>query len=194
MRTLNGSRRLTDLRSASVTWGTTASERSLSFPCDALVRSPDATLYRGVTIEASPRLIFRWLCQLRMAPYSYDWIDNLGRRSPGCLIAGLDELEPGQGFMRIFELVAYELDRHLTLRMKPHTAAYAWFGDVAGTYLVVPVKRCQCRVLVKLLVRYPGTAVGWFMRHVLPWGDLVMMRRQLLNLKQLIETTPAAKD
>jgi hypothetical protein len=38
---------------------------------------------------------------------------------------------------------------------------------------------------VKLLVRYPHAA--WFFRRVPPIGDLIMMRKQLRNLKQLAE-------
>jgi hypothetical protein len=44
-------------------------------------------------------------------------------------------------------------------------------------------------LLVKLAVNYPETVVGRLMRPFLPWGDLLMMRRQLLNLKQLAEQT-----
>jgi hypothetical protein len=44
-------------------------------------------------------------------------------------------------------------------------------------------------LLVKLLVKHPRGLYGTLMRIVLPWGDLVMMRRQLLNLKRLAEAT-----
>ncbi len=60
-------------------------------------------------------------------------------------------------------------------------------GDLAVTYLVLPEDASRCRLLVKLIVRYPPSLLGSFMRWGLPWGDLVMMRRQLLNLKALAE-------
>jgi hypothetical protein len=31
--------------------------------------------------------------------------------------------------------------------------------------------------------------LGWLLRRILPWGDLVMMRRQFLNFKELAEQT-----
>jgi len=46
-----------------------------------------------------------------------------------------------------------------------------------------------CRLLVKLLVRFPKGPIGWFLRLLLPWGDLIMMRKQLLNFKALSEET-----
>ncbi len=80
----------------SETWGTTAAERQLAFPCDASLPHNDAQLFRGITINASPQVVFRWLCQLRVAPYSYDWIDNGGRQSPQELTPGSERLEIGQ--------------------------------------------------------------------------------------------------
>jgi hypothetical protein len=173
------------------TWGTTPAERRRAFPCDPLMTHPDGTYYRGVAIEAAPHVIFRWLCQLRVAPYSYDWIDNRGRQSPQRLIPGLDQLEVGQDVMTIFELVDFERDGHFTIRIKRDGPALRVFGDIAGSYVIVPSGPHRCRLLVKLLVHYPRGVRGWAMRTLLPWGDLVMMRRQLLTLKSLAERTTA---
>jgi hypothetical protein len=166
------------------TWGVEPAEKALDFACDHLPGSFDADYYRGVTVEAPPTAVFRWLCQLRAAPYSYDWIDNWGRRSPRALIPGLEDLAVGQTVMSIFDLIAFERDRHLTLRTQPGCV----FGDVAGTYLIVPRGDGVCRLIVKLRVRFPRGLTGPLMRIVLPPGDLIMMRRQLLNLQRLAET------
>jgi hypothetical protein len=88
--------------------------------------------------------------------------------------------------MGIFGLVDYETDRHVTLRIKPASAAERAFGDIRGTYLVLAAGE-GCRLLVKLLAKYPAYLPGKIAGRLLPWGDLVMMRRQLLNLKRLAE-------
>jgi hypothetical protein len=178
--------------SLSQTWGTTPAERRLAFPCDHLIADADAAYFRGVTIDASAPVVFRWLCQLRVAPYSYDWIDNRGRQSPRQLTPGLDQLEVGQDLMTIFDLVSFDRDRHLTMRIKHHGSAVRTFGDIAGSYVVVPNDSGSCRLLVKLLVRYPRGVRGWLIRTLLPWGDLIMMRRQLLTLKALAERVAAS--
>ena len=164
-------------------------ERRLSFPCDALIPEADAQLFRGVTIEAAPEVVFRWLCQLRAAPYSYDWIDNGGRQSPQELIPGLEQLEVGQDVMSIFTLTSFAPKKHLTIENKPRGGGRTLFGDIAVSYLIVPRPdvKDSCRLLVKLVVRYSPGLKGRLMGNLLPFGDLVMMRRQLLNLKRLAE-------
>lgn len=149
-------------------------------------------LYRGVDISASAEVVFRWLCQMRVAPYSYDWIDNLGKRSPQKLIEGLDQLAVGQDVMSIFNLVAFARNEHITIRMKPNTRSFRIFGDIAATYLIVPKTATTSRLLVKLAIRYTRSGPELMMRNFLPWGDLFMMRRQLLNFKKLAEQTQTA--
>ncbi len=173
--------------SVAKTWGTDVAERALPFPCDRYVDDPEAAYFRGVTIRTSPTILFRCLCQLRVAPYSYDWIDNRGRRSPQTLTPGMEALAIGQSVMRIFTLVEFAHHRHLTLRIKHGTGAFRFFGDLAVTYLILPQEPDRCRLLVKLVVRYPRGFGGALMRWGLPWGDLLMIRRQLLNLKALAE-------
>ena len=175
--------------SAAYTWGTEEAERRLPFPCDRYVEHAEAAYFRGITVRAAPAVVFRWLCQLRVAPYSYDWIDNGGRRSPRTLTPGMENLAIGQPMMRIFSVVEFARDRHLTLRIKHGTGAGSLLGDLAMTYLIVPEDTAPCRLLVKIAVRYPPGLKGALMRWGLPWGDLVMMRRQLLNLTRLAEST-----
>ena len=173
----------------SETWGTTAGERQLEFPCDESLARIDAQLFRGITINTSPDVVFRWLCQLRVAPYSYDWIDNGGQQSPQQLIPGLDQIEIGQDVMTIFTLESFIPNEHLTIRLKPSRRATSIFGNIAVSYLIIRQAENVCRLLVKLVVEYPSTWKGRLLRSFLPWGDLVMMRRQLLNLKQLAEAS-----
>jgi hypothetical protein len=166
-------------RNAVASWGTTPAERAQRFPCDTLVAGADRELFRGITIAAPPPAVFRWLCQLRAAPYSYDWIDNRGRRSPRALTPGLEHLAAGQTFMTIFTLVDFEPDRHVTV----HTTHWL-FGEIGCTYLVER-QGTGSRLVVKLRLRYPRPPLRPVARAVLPAADLVMMRKQLRTLARL---------
>lgn len=169
------------------TWGSTVAERSERFPCDqVLPGAPE--LHRAVTVAAPADVLYRWLCQLRAAPYSYDLIDNLGRRSPQALTPGLERLELGQRFMTIFRLVDFEPGRSITVLSKGSI-----FGPVACSYRVREHGPAATRLVVRVRCGYPS---GWparpLAKALLPAGDLVMMRRQLLNLKRLSERQAAA--
>jgi hypothetical protein len=167
-------------------WGATPAEQALTFPCDRYLAAADGAYFRAVNVQAPAAVLFRWLCQLKVAPYSYDWIDNLGRRSPHQLTPGLDRLAQGQRVMTIFELVEFEQDGHLTLLLV-EPRAVALFGKIAGSYMIFPETDAICRLVVKLLVQYPQRWPRSWIRWPLPWGDLIMMRKQLLTLKQLAE-------
>jgi hypothetical protein len=171
--------------SVAKTWGTTAAERALPYPCDAVLERVDAACWRGVTVAAPAAVVFRWLCQLRVAPYSYDWIDNRGRRSPQTLTPGLEQLAVGQRMVSIFELVAFETDRHVTLRTRRFAPGF--FPLVAVSYTVAPLGPRATRLLAKLVFQVRPGLLGRAARVFIEWGDLVMMRRQLLNLKALAE-------
>jgi len=165
-------------------WGSTREERLSLYPCDEVLPEHEQALFRAVTVDAPPPVVFRWLCQLKLAPYSYDLLDNFGRRSPQHLVPGVDRLVVGEQVM-IFELASFAVDEHLTLRLRRHRL----FGDVAISYVVVPDGRGASRLVVKLLAAPSRGVAGAMMRLLLPAGDLVMMRRQLLNLKSLAEAS-----
>lgn len=173
-------------RGVAYDWGSTPAERSLPYPCDKYLPDADEAYFRGVDVSAPPPVLFRWLCQLKAAPYSYDWLDNGGRQSPRRLTPGLEKLQTGQRMVGIFKLVEFEENRHLTLVMDSPKAA-ALYGMIAGSYVVYPAGEKSCRLVGKLLIRYPRGAAGSLMRRLLPWGDFVMMRKQFLTLKALAE-------
>jgi len=146
-------------------WGSTPEERESPFPCDALAAPGAVACWRAVDVDAAPAVLFRWLCQLREAPYSYDWIDNRGRRSRGTLTPGLDAIEVGQTVMEIFTLASFERDRHLTLR-----TAGGRFGTFFVTYRVDSNDSNRCRLVVKLVAELPGGARGSRAGRALPVG------------------------
>jgi len=153
-----------------LTWGVRPSERTVSLPCDALCpRGLQAD--RATSIDAPPPIVFSWLCQLRVASYSYDTLDNLGRRSPRDRNPELVHLEVGQRFMTRFALQSFVGGEQITLRSK----------GVAVTYVVRP-EEAGSRLHVRVLFGGPRLAA-----RVLALGDLMMMRKQLLTLKSLAE-------
>jgi hypothetical protein len=163
-------------------WGSTLEERRRRYPCDDVLPEHTQALFRAVSVDAAPAVVFRWLCQLKAAPYSYDLLDNFGRRSPQQLTPGLDELVVGERVL-IFELASFAVDEHVTLALRGHRA----FGDVVMSYVVVPEGPKASRLVAKLVMVPARGIIGVLMRPILPAGDLVMMRRQLLNLKALAE-------
>jgi len=164
-------------------WGATAAEQAAAYPCDDLAPEPAEAWFRAVTVRAPRSIVFRWLCQLRVAPYSYDLLDNGGRRSPRTLTPGLDRLEAGQPFMTIFTLAGFAVDEQLTLRLTARRAV-ALFGPLTLTYAVRDGDG-GTRLVVKLNVGERSRT----RRRMLAWGDLFMMRRQLTTLRRLAETT-----
>lgn len=143
---------------------------------------------RAVETVSTPEALFLWLCQLRRAPYSYDWIDNLGRRSPRDPDLGMTDLRVGQTVMTIFTLTAYEPLHSLTLRMKPGVPTRI-FGAICVRYEIERLGDSRRRLRATLWLPPVGPPFGDLRRYLLAWGDLVMMRRQLHVLCSLAEAT-----
>ncbi|MEU8782491.1 hypothetical protein [Streptomyces sp. NPDC048637] len=138
---------------------------------------------RAIDVSAPAGLVFRWLQQLTIAPYSYDWIDFRGRKSPHTLVEGLPELAVGQPLL-VFEIADFEPDTHLTGVLPPQLAEQ--HGQMAVSYTLRPLDS-GCRLVVKVVVEAKGSLAQRLRRRFLAWGDVVMMRKQLLTLKKLAE-------
>ena len=162
-------------------WGVSDAETRRPYRCDAFVdAAPALSLWRGVTVTAPPERIWPWLLQIRVAPYSYDLIDNLGRRSPQRRLE-LADPAVGDPFVAAFgrtwgEVLAVETGVSLT-------------GVLLATYMtyeLVPADASGPSASTRLLLKLTSPR-GGRLAPLLAVGDLVMARRQLLNLKGLAE-------
>lgn len=165
-------------------WGATASQVEAAYPCDAWASGPILALTRAIDVAADSARTYRWMCQLRIAPYSYDWVDNLGRRSPQTLTPGAENLARGQRFM-IGPIVSFAENAHITVRAEP-LSRYL-FGVESLTYCVQQRAPSRSRIVVRLNVENKPGVARRVRRTALAWGDLIMMRRQLQNLRRLVE-------
>jgi hypothetical protein len=148
-------------------WGVTPAEVARAYPCDDLVTCPAFQGWRAITVAAPPETVWPWVTQIRLAPYSYDWIDNLGRRSPQEL-RDLPEPVVGEPFLSSFgrplgAIVAVTVGREFT-------------GTILGavmSYVLVPVDGARRTRLLLKIVRDGGRLLA----PLLSVGDLVMARR-----------------
>ncbi len=159
-------------------WGVEDAEVERRYACDGFVTDPTLEAWRGIDVAAPPQQVWPWVTQIRVAPYSYDWVDNLGRRSPRTLL-GLPEPAVGEPFTAcagrsVGRVVAVEPGRSLT-------------GFILGawmTYDVVPATGGATRLLLKIVMETSRPAAA-----LVTLGDLVMARRQLRTWKALAESS-----
>jgi hypothetical protein len=156
-------------------WGVTDGETERRYPCDDLVAEPAMQAWRGVTARARPQEVWPWVAQIRVAPYSYDWIDNRGRRSPRRLM-GLPDPVIGDPFTTAAgrpagRILVVHAGEDLTATIMGAVMSYVLVATGDST-----------RLLLKVVARRGGPFTP-----LLCLGDLVMARRQLLNLAALAE-------
>jgi hypothetical protein len=167
-------------------WGATQDEILGRVVGDEICADPHVTRTRCITIAAPPHDIFPWIRQMGFGKagwYSYDWIDNLGRRSSTTIHPEWQFVESGSrvpGGPIDFEAVIVDAPRAFVLRVRPNgkkeprlcfTLAYELRTHPTGTRLVTRMRahtNVPGGVLIDQLFLAPG--------------DGIMVRKQLLNL------------
>ena len=79
-------------------WGVTPEEMARTMPGDEIVHRPLFNATRGVTVSARAADVWPWIVQLgfrRAGWYTYDLLDNLGRRSADRIVPELQHMEVG---------------------------------------------------------------------------------------------------
>lgn len=173
---------------AGVGWGSTPEERAAPMPGDEYFtdRLPAyVRMTRGISILAPPDVVWPWLAQLGRGAgwYSYDALDNGGRRSARHIVSWIPPLELGDA-----SPIGY-------LRHIDPGRGLAWW--VPGTPFVGATARLAVDMRLtkrgsgsRLVIRMSGDAAGamarpalWIFRFI----DSIMARRQLLGIMKRAE-------
>jgi len=169
-------------------WGATDAELARAMPGDDVIEQPSFNATRAVTVNASPEDIWPWIVQIgfgRAGWYSYDWLDNLGRRSAERIIPELQHIGvgdfvpigpgPGQGqWVMSFE------PNHWVLWSDRKGATWVWD--------LFPTETGNTRLITRVRIRYRWTdpMVLFNLLLIEPW-DFPMMRKCMLGIRRRAE-------
>ena len=176
-------------------WGAKPDEIDSPVVGDDLCADATLSATRCITIAATPDVVFPWIRQMglgRAGWYSYDWIDNFGRKSAVTVHDEWQDINSGD------PVPAGPISFTATIVSPPHsfvleikngkkstprlhfTLAYELRAVPEGTRLVT---RMRSRI------NFPGGR--FFERLVLGPGDGIMLRKQLKTLSSNIENFQA---
>lgn len=181
-------------------WGATAVEVASAMPGDDLIDDAPMSATRSVDLDAPPEAVFGWLTQMgfgRAGWYSYDLIDNLGRRSarrirPEWQVNAAGETVPGgpvdftaavvdppHAFVIALlgqRLAGHRIDFTLAYRLDPRPGTQVQGTHHQGSH------HPGTRLVSRARARVDGP-LGRVVTPLLCLGDGVMVRRQLLGLR-----------
>jgi hypothetical protein len=169
-------------------WGSTDAEVDQALPGDEIVAVPSFAATRAVTIDAGPEAIWPWVVQLgfnRAGWYSYDLLDNLGRKSAVTINESLQNVQVG-------DLVPLGPGGGLYVK-DLEVGRWLLWGDEAGyttwLWMLQPAGSDTTRLLTRVRTHYRWThpAILFSLLLVEPF-DFPMMRKCLLGIKQRAET------
>ena len=186
------------------TYGSTAGERSLVFPGDAIVPEPIVVTNHAITIDAPPDAIWPWLVQMgwgRAGWYTARWVDRLlfpaNGPSADRIIPSLQGLAVGRfvpdgppetecGFI----VEHLEANRALVLHSTSHLPR-SWRSratlDWSWTFVLMPLDGRRTRFLFRsrwITAPWWLSLAGWL--AVVP-ADFVMARAMLRGVKARAE-------
>jgi hypothetical protein len=191
-------------------WGATDAEVDAVFPGGDLIPGGTRGGTMAVTINAPPSKVWPWLVQMgyrRAGWYSWDSLDNFGRRSadriypqwqnvsPGDILAG-----PGAGEMEhAWEVAALVPERFLGLRASfdlrqgrrfdPAKGRPRYFTDSLWGFLLKPLPDKNTRLIVSGYWCLEPRWLQPFMSFaLLEWTHWIMQSKQFANIKRRSES------
>lgn len=170
-------------------WGATDAEVARAMPGDEVVQRPHFNATRAVTIQASPAEVWPWIVQIgsaRAGWYSLDWLDNGGNPSVRELLPEFQKIErdyfvpftPDQ--KNGMWVKAFQKNEYVLWWDKKERATWVW--------VLQPLADGRTRLLTRLRTIY-DFHFPWVIYYLIyDVGNIVMMRKCLLGIKEQAET------
>jgi hypothetical protein len=163
-------------------------EARQALPGDELVPGAKVRWTHGIIIRARPAEIWPWLVQMgcrRAGWYSYDGLDNGGIPSAERIVADLQQVEVGD----VLPMRPTDDDTFVVRLVEPERALV--LGDAAGSmswaFVLERVDENRTRLITRARGSYDRLALGLLLRVFWHPAHFAMERKQLLNLKRLVE-------
>jgi hypothetical protein len=170
-------------------WGATDAEVEGEMPGDRLLATSAFVATRAVTISAPPERVWPWLAQTgfgRAGFYSYDLLDNLGRRSADVVLPEFQHVSEGDLAAPMASPPNEQTAFTVAEVDAPHTLVWAK-PDSTWSWRLEPVGAAGTRLVTRLKAGYalgpllPATVL------LMEIGDFPMMRRMLLGIRARAE-------
>ncbi len=166
-------------------WGATEAELARAMPGDEDVPAPSFDATRGVTVHAPPEAIYPWIVQIGMTRagwYSYDLLDNLGRPSARQLLPEHQQIYPGQLIPMSpdgkYGVYVKEFKENEWILWNDQEGVTTWFW---GLY---PAGENRTRLVTRVRMKYHWNSPAALFNLLVEFGDLPMMRKCLLGIKE----------
>jgi len=170
-------------------WGASNAEISQPMPGDELVAHPSFNATRAVTIAAPVEKIYPWIVQIgvtRAGWYSYDLLDNLGRPSAIQILPQYQHIQPG-------DLIPMSPDGKYGIWVKDFQQD-SWIlwsdgqsGDTSWVWKIDSLGENSCRLITRVRTKYHWLSAAFLFNLLIEFGDLIMMRKCMLGIKQRAE-------
>lgn len=179
---------LTLFRPWQLRWGSTNAEIKRAMPGDDIVDKPSFNATRAVTIGAPAENIYPWIVQMgvnRAGWYSYDLLDNLGRRSAEVILPEHQNIQVG-------DLVPMSPDGKQGLQVKGfiNNEWVLWWeetGDTSWAWGIYPDENSCSRLVARVRVKYRWFSPAIIFNLIIEFFDILMIRKCMLGIKRRAE-------
>jgi hypothetical protein len=179
-------------------------ERTLDLPGDQLISDPIGSLTHAITIACPRREVWPWLAQMgagdRAGWYSYDRLDNGGRRSAERITRDLQSIAIGT----VFPALPGTIDGLTVVHCQPESSLVLGWAPapnaaptVTWAFVLEELDERRTRLIVRARgargYRFCGVP-AWIGGPFIRLGHFVMERKQLLGIAARAELLRSTGD